>query len=175
MSFSWENITTALDIYALFTFLFYFSIGTITCFVFLRFFFKKEIRMFRNLKRKVYLLKTNQDALETEMEMLNKNGLFSKVERVYDISAGLDQLQTFEDFAIYVAEYSGSYEFYPDLVATAKVKKIPLIILAKPENRISSEHMSKFQQHIYFEMCNSSARLLTLLLNLALVSPYDKR
>ena len=40
------------------------------------FIIRKEIRLFKNLKRKIYLLKTGSNNLETEREMLLKNGLY---------------------------------------------------------------------------------------------------
>jgi len=56
----------------------------------------------------------------------------------------------------------------------AKERDIPLVVLAKTD-KISGKHMSIFQQYIYFEMCNTSARLLTTIFNLSIITPYEKK
>ena len=170
----WNNLTTAFDIYTLLIFLIYFISGAITTFLFLRLFFRKEIRLFKNLQREVYLLKTGQANLETEREMINSNGLFSVNEKILDLSNETNQLQTLKDFAVFVVGYSSACTNYQTIVNHAKAQNIPLIVLAKPAE-ITPEHLNIFQQYIYFEMCNSPARLLTIIFNLSLISPYDKK
>ncbi len=170
----WNNLMTAFDIYAFLVFVFYFTLGVATCYAFIRLFFRKETRLFRNLKRKVYILKTGTASLETEREMLNKNGLFVVNDRVLDLTNDANTLQTLENFAVFVIGYSSVYTNYQTMVDHAKVANIPVIVLAKP-TEITSEHMAIFQQYIYFEMCNSPARLLTIIFNLSLITPYEKK
>lgn len=170
----WNNLITAFDIYAFLVFIFYFALGVATCYAFLRLFFRKEIRLFKNLKRKVYLLKTGTSTLETEIEMLNKNGLFLVNDRVLDLTQNATALQTLEKFAVFVIGYSNTYTDYKAVVDRGKAKNIPVIVLAKP-TEITSEHMAIFQRYIYFEMCNSPARLLTIIFNLSLITPYEKK
>ena len=168
----WNNLMTAFDIYAFLAFVFYFALGVATCYAFLRLFFRKEIRLFRNLKRKVYILKTGTATLETEREMLNKNGLFTVDDRVLDLT-DTNTIQTLENFAVFVIGYSSIYANYQTIVDHAKASNIPVIVLAKP-TEIIAEHMTIFQKYIYFEMCNSPARLLTIIFNLSLITPYEK-
>lgn len=170
----WNNLMTAFDVYAFGVFIFYFALGVATCYAFLRLFFRKEIRLFRNLKRKVYLLKTGTSTLETEIEMLNKNGLFFVNDRVLDLTQNAVTLQTLEKFAVFVIGYSSTYTDYRTVVDHAKTQNIPIVVLAKP-TEITPEHMAIFQQYIYFEMCNSPARLLTIIFNLSLITPYEKK
>ncbi len=170
----WNNLMTAFDIYAFLVFVFYFALGVVTCYAFLRLFFRKEIRLFRNLKRKVYLLKTGTATLETEREMLNTNGLFVVNDRILDLTNDTNTLQTLEKFAVFVIGYSSSCANYQIIVDRAKASNIPVIVLAKP-TEITPEHMAIFQQYIYFEMCNSPARLLTIIFNLSLITPYEKK
>lgn len=170
----WNNLMTAFDIYAFLVFIFYFALGVATCYAFLRLFFRKEIRLFRNLKRKVYLLKTGTSTLETEIELLNKNGLFSVNDRVLDLTQNAEAVQTLEKFAVFVVGYSSAYMDYKTLVDHAKAQNIPVIVLAEPRE-ITDEHMPIFKQYVYFEMCNSPARLLTIIFNLSLITPYEKK
>ena len=170
----WNNLMTAFDIYAFLVFVLYFSLGVATCYAFLRLFFRKEIRLFKNLKRKVYLLKTGLATLETERQMLNKNGLFIVNDRVLDLMNDTATLQTLEGFAVFVIGYSDTYNNYQTIVTHAKTANIPIIVIAKPAE-ITVAHMAIFQEYIYFEMCNSPARLLTIIFNLSLITPYEKK
>jgi len=170
----WNNLMIAFDIYAFLVFIFYFALGVATCYAFLRLFFRKEIRLFRNLKRKVYLLKTGTSTLETEIELLNKNGLFFVNDRILDLTQNSNAVQTLEKFAVFVVGYSNTYTDYKTVVDHAKAQNIPVIVLAKP-TEITNEHMAIFQQYVYFEMCNSPARLLTIIFNLSLITPYEKK
>lgn len=170
----WQNLLNALDIYAVLAFLFYFGLGVGTCIAFIRLFFRKEIRLFQNLKRKVYLFKTGPVALDTEREMLHRNGLFVVNDRVLDLTSGTNPLQTLEGLAVFVVGYSNAYRSYQAIVDHAKSKNIPLIMIAKPAE-ITNDHMAIFQQYIYFEMCNSPARLLTIIFNLSLITPHGKK
>jgi len=153
----WNNLMTAFDIYAFWVFIFYFVLGVATCYAFLRLF-----------------LKTGTATLETEREMLNKNGLFVVNDRILDLTNDTNTLQTLESFAVFVIGYSSTCANYQTIVDHAKASNIPVIVLAKP-TEITPDHMAIFQQYIYFEMCNSPARLLTIIFNLSLITPYEKK
>ena len=170
----WTKITFAFAAYDLLVFLFYFFIGVLACFAFLRFWFRKEVRLFRNLGRKIYLIKTGIADLETERHMLVKNGLYAVNENVLNLSQDTKQLQTLENFAVFVIGYDPGYVNYALMVDHAKDRNIPIVVFARP-TEITADHMSIFQQYVYFEMCNTSARLLTTILNLSLVMPYAKK
>lgn len=170
----WNNLMTVFDICAFLVFIFYFALSVATYYTFLWLFFRKEIRLFRNLKRKVYLLKTGTSTLETEIEMLNKNGLFFVNDRVLDLTPDANAVQTLEKFAVFVIGYSNTYANYKTIVDHAKAQNIPVIVLAEP-GEITDEHMPIFKQYVYFEMCNSPARLLTIIFNLSLITPYEKK
>lgn len=170
----WQNLMLVFDIYTFLVFICYFVLGASTCFAFLRFFSRKEIRLFKNLKRRIYLLKTGAATLETEREMLNKNGLFVVNDRVLDLNNDTNLLQTLDDFSVLVLGYSDSYINYQSIVDHAKSRNIPIIVLANP-GEIKEQHAAIFRQNIYFEMCNTSARLLTTIFNLSLITPYEKK
>jgi hypothetical protein len=135
---------------------------------------RKEIRLFNNLKRTIYLLKTGRNNLVTEKELLSENGLYDVHNSILDLTNDIKPLQTLRDFSVFVVGYSQDYSNYQSILDRVKSKNIPLIVLAKP-NEISDEHMNIFQQYIYFEMCNTSARLLTTIFSLSVVTPYEKK
>jgi len=138
-----------------------------------RFIIRKEIRLFENLKRKVYLLKTGSNSLETEREMLVENGLYDVHDNILDLSQETKALQTLKNFAVFVVGYSQEYTRYQEIVNEAKSKNIPLVVFAKP-GEIILEHMTIFLGYTYFEMCNTSARLLITIFNLSIVTPNEK-
>lgn len=169
----WNNLIIAFDIYAFLRFAIFFALGAVSCFAFLRFFFHKEIKLFKHLKRKIYLLKTGTSTLETERELLQKNGLFVVSDRVMDLNSDLSLLQTLDSFAIFVVGYSTEYANYQSIIDHAKSNCIPVIVIAKPDE--IKDHMTIFRQYIYFEMCNTPARLLSTIFNLSLITPYEKK
>lgn len=138
------------------------------------FIIRKEIRLFKNLKRKIYLLKTGSSNLEAEKELLNENGLYDVHNTILDLSSEIKSLQTTKVFSVFVIGYSKGYLNYQGILNVAKSKNIPVIVLAK-SNEISQDHMNIFQEYIYFEMCNTSARLLTTIFNLSIITPYEKK
>jgi hypothetical protein len=126
--------------------------------------------MFKNLSRKIYLLRTGDRNLGTEHELLKNNGLFDVYNNALDLRNGITSLQTARVSSVFVIGYSKDYSLYQGIVSHAMQKNIPLIVIAQPREIIDS-HMAIFQQYVYFEMCNTPARLLTTIFNLSIITP----
>jgi len=171
---TFQNILSVFDTYSYLTLFICFILGAITLYSFVYFFFRKEIRLFKNLKRKIYLLRTGAGDLQTERELFLANGLFDVYTNVIDLKEGVKLLQTLKSYSVFVIGYSKGYPFYKEILDHSVPKKIPVIVIAKP-GEIIPEHMTIFQKYVYFEMCNTSARLLTTVFNLSLITPYKKR
>ncbi len=165
----------AFDAYALIVFLIHFALGVITCMAFLRLFFRKEIRIFKNLKRTIYLLRTGGPTLENELELLKGNGLYTVNDRVFDLNSSSNLLQTLNTFAVLVIGYSTKFNGYQSIVDHAKARDIPIVVLAGTSTEITPEHQAIFRQYNYFDMCNTPSRLLTTIFNLSIVTPHDKK
>lgn len=82
-------------------------------------------------------------------------------------------LETTKKFSVFVVGYSREFAHYSEIIDRAKRDAIPVIFLAGPRD-ITDEHMALFKDYPYFEMCNSSARLLTTIFNLSAVTPNGK-
>jgi len=138
------------------------------------FIIRKEIRLFKNLERNIYLMTVNpQKNLQREKELLEKNGLYKVHNQIYELS-DLGLLDTMENFSVFVVAYSKEYKHYQKIIDRAKKDIIPIIILAGPRD-IIDEHMAIFSNYPYFEMCNTSSRLLTTIFNLSVITPNEKR
>ena len=145
-------------------------IYAICFFIWLKFFHKKEKRIFNNLKRKVYFLKIDGSTcnLEKEQNLINKNGLFRAEKSVRQYSKGF--IETVNEKAVIVFAYSAVFPDYQDLIDSLKNKEIPAIILAKPRE-IIPEHESIFSDYPYLQVCNYTSRLLTSLFDICAVTP----
>lgn len=135
---------------------------------------RKEIRLFKNLQRTIYLMNTTSSpSLQREKNLLIQNGLYNVNDQIFNLS-DLGLLETTDKFSIFVIAYSKEFSHYDQIIDRAKRDLIPVIFLAGPRD-IIDEHMAIFKKYPYFEMCNTSARLLTTIFNLSAVTPNDKR
>ena len=145
----------------------------VTVFIFggwLLFFHKKERRIFRNLKRKVYFLKipgSNCD-LEKERKLIAENGLFKADGSVRVYSNGF--INTINEKAVIIISYTASFGNYADLINSLKINNVPAIVFAKP-SEISPEHNNLFADYPYLQVCNFTSRLLTSLFDICAVTP----
>lgn len=125
---------------------------------------KSQWRFGKNLKRKIYFLKTSDNKnLQTQKDRLKELGLFNLEEDIKDISKSLDVLQNLKDNAIYIASYSNKYE-YKKLFNEVKNKKIPIIIFAHQEE-IKKSDWDLMNNYIYCDVANTTNRLAIILLN----------
>lgn len=135
---------------------------------------RKEIRLFKNLKRTIYLMSpTANGSLKREKILLHKNGIYYVNNDILDLS-DLGTLETTDKFSVFVISYSKKFTQYQKVVDRAKRDFIPLIVIAKPEE-INSTHMKIFITYPYFEMVNTSSRLLITIFNLSIITPNEKR
>lgn len=139
------------------------------------FLIRKEIRLFKNLKRKIYLMNTDStNILQREKTLLIQNGLYQINNDVLSLS-DLGILETTEKFSVFVIAYSKTFSHYQKVIDRAKRDSIPVIFLAAGPRDITDEHLALFKDYPYFEMCNTSARMLTTIFNLSAVTPNEKK
>jgi hypothetical protein len=114
-----------------------------------------------------------QGTLQREKTLLQKNGLYKIHNEILSLS-DIGILDTTNRFSIFVISYTKEFAYYQKVIDRAKRDLIPVIFLAGPRD-ITDEHMAIFKNYPYFEMCNTSARLLTTIFNLSAVTPNEKR
>lgn len=126
---------------------------------------KSQFRFGKNLKRKIYFLKTsNEKDLQNEKDLLNKLNLFNIESDIKDISGNLIKLQNLNSNAIYIVGYDKNYTKYKEIIDDAKQRDIPVIIFAK-QGEIK-DHWGIFNGYIYCDVANTSNRLAIIILNI---------
>lgn len=169
-----EFINGFLNIQSGISFLIGFIVSSIFVYKLVYFIISKELRMFNNLKRTIFLMTTStQGTLQREKTLLQKNGLYKVHNEIFSLS-DIGVLDTASRFSIFVISYTKEFAHYQKIIDRAKRDLIPVIFLAGPRD-ITDEHMAIFKDYPYFEMCNTSARLLTTIFNLSAVTPNEKR
>jgi len=124
---------------------------------------KSQWRFGKNLRRKIYFLKSSDDKnLQTQRDKLKSLNLFNIEEDIKDISKKLDVLQNLKDTAVYIIGYDKDYD-YTELFRKAESKNIPIIIFA---NSGEITDWSVFNSYIYCDVANTTNRVTILLLNI---------
>ena len=126
-----------------------------------------QFKFGRNLRKKIYFLKTSNDkSLQTQKDKIKKLKLFKLDEDIKDISNNsLDVLQNLNNNAVYIVGYSDSYDFR-NLFDKAESKKIPIIIFARQGEIKCSATWKLLNEYIYCDIANTTNRLAIILLNL---------
>ncbi len=128
-------------------------------------------RFMRNLKRKVYFLKTSNDKiLQTEKDLIKKIELFNVESDIKDITNDIKVTQGLDKNAVYIVGYNKDYKNYKKLVDKASDKNIPVIIFAKQGEIRESEHWDVFNSYIYCDVANTSSRLAVILMNTLIIT-----
>jgi len=131
---------------------------------------KLQLRFARNLKRRIYFLKTSDDKnLQTEKDLIKKIQLFNIEKDIKDISKDLKVLQNLNPNAVFIAGYNPEYSLYSDLLFKAKNENIPIIIFAKQNEIKNQDHWKNFNDYIYCDVANTSNRLSVVLLNILMI------
>ena len=124
-----------------------------------------QYRFAKNLKRKVYFLKTSSEKpMQTQLDNIVNLKLFNIEKDIKDISQGIDGLQNLKKDAVYIVGYSKDYQKYQDLFNYAKHYNIPVIIFAAP-GEIKGDCHKLIADYIYCDMANTTHRLAIILVN----------
>ncbi len=135
-------------------------------FIYLLRYIKSQWRFGRNLRRKIYFLKTSDDKnLQTQKDKLNSLGLFNLEKDIKDISSKLDVLQNLKNNAVYIVGYDEGYS-YKQLFSRAVSMSIPVLIFANSGEIKKEEHWDLFNSYVYCDIANTTNRLAIILLNI---------
>jgi hypothetical protein len=125
---------------------------------------KVQWRFAKNLKKKIYFLKTSNDKnLQTQRDKIKNLHLFNIEEDIKDISSNLTVLQNLKNNAVYVVGYNKDYD-YNNLFTEVKNNEIPIIIFAN-QGEIKKD-WNLFNNYIYCDISNTTNRLAVILLNI---------
>jgi hypothetical protein len=148
----------------------------VTLLLFFNFYLRKEYRIFKNLKKNIYLIETGTDGLQREYALLKENKLLYRVhDAILNLSTNPNVLDTTKEGSIWVVNYSENYADYSGLVDLARIKKTALVVFAKHPLKITNvQHLKAFDTYVYIDLCNSVSRLLIVIFNLAIIMPHKK-
>jgi hypothetical protein len=137
---------------------------------------RRERRIFQNLSKKhIYFFHTGpNNQLQREIELMMKNKLlFPHVHPYFDAVANVNVFRTIEGPAVLVVGYNADYSHYDDLVNYALTKNYAFVIMAH-SREVIPEHEKLFGKLNYFDICNTPARLQTIIFNQAIITPIIK-
>ncbi|WP_020588453.1 hypothetical protein [Desulfobacter curvatus] len=152
--------------------LYVFLPGSLIAFCWFRKYIKIQIRFGRNLKRKIYFLKTSEaKKLSVEKNTLSKLKIFHLDKNIRDISDNLKELQTLKKKAVYIIGYDDGYNKYKDLFDEAKGANIPIIVFANSGEIKKEEHWDIFNEYIYCDVANTTNRVAVILMSIMKIIP----
>ncbi len=151
----WQNLTTAMDIYSLIAFASYFILGALVCLAFLKFFFRKEIRLFNNRSRPIMIFKSASQDMEIETKLLRDSRLFNIPEDPTDKHQNIDRIK---DHSLIIIGYSEDMTNFDDIFNGAKNAGIPVIVYSK--NKIPDGVFNKLRDYSWYSTCQVPLRLI---------------
>lgn len=155
MEIFWQNLTTALDIYSLIYFAVYFILGVLVCLAFLRFFFRKEIRLFNNRRRPIMIFKSAGEDMEIETKLLRDSKLFNIPEDPTDKHQDIDRIK---NHSLIIIGYSEGMTNFDDIFNGAKNAGVPAIVYS--ENEIPKDIFDKLRNYSWYSTCQVPLRLV---------------
>ncbi len=129
-------------------------------------YFNLQMRFAKNLRRKIYFLKVNENKnLESEQCLIRNTKLFRVENEIYSISNDLKILQQTDKHSLFVIGYDPSYQMYAEIIDIAKRFNLSVIIFAKQGEIKNPQHWELFNSYIYCDVANTSSRLAVIILN----------
>jgi hypothetical protein len=151
----WQGLITALDVYSVILFFVYFVLGVVACFAFFTFFFRKEIRLFKNRKRPIMIFKSAGEDMEIETKLLRDNQLFNIPEEPTDKHQNIDRIK---NHSLIIIGYSAGMTNFEDIFNGAKNAGIPVIIYSK--DKIPDDIFNKLRNYSWYSSCQVPLRLI---------------
>jgi len=151
----WQGLITALDVYSVILFFVYFVLEVVACFAFFTFFFRKEIRLFKNRKRPIMIFKSAGEDMEIETKLLRDSQLFNIPEEPTDKHQNIDRIK---NHSLIIIGYSAGMTNFEDIFNGAKNAGIPIIIYSK--DKIPDDIFNKLRNYSWYSTCQVPLRLI---------------
>lgn len=136
----------------------------------LKFFRKKETRLFKNIRRRIAVVSTDAKPMSHEVALLRKSGLFTDVSEPSSDARSVDY---FKGARLIIIGYSKSMANLQQIIDVARTHEIPVLVYAGPRE-ISDEHMDILQGYTYHSMCNTPLRLVSDVFAVMSTTPEEK-
>lgn len=144
-----------MDIYSLVAFAVYFILGVLVCLAFLRFFFRKEIRLFNNRRRPIMIFKSTGEDMEIETKLLRDSKLFNIPEDPTDKHQNIDRIK---NHSLIIIGYSAGMTNFDDIFNGAKIAGVPVIVYSK--DKIPDDVFNKLRNYSWYSTCQVPLRLI---------------
>lgn len=149
------NMLTAVDVY---TIIWIIISNVILYSCFLRFFFLKERRLYKNRKRPIMIFKSKDQSMELETKLLRDSKFFNIPEDPTDRHQNTDRIK---NHGLIIVGYSPGMDGFKNILTTAKDKQIPIIIYAVPGAiDTKGDDYKLICSYSYNCMCNFPLRLV---------------
>jgi len=158
-----------LDILSILQFLWPLIGGALGAAAWLSFFHKKERRLFKNIKRPICIIGTEDKPMTHEAKLLRRVGFFN----VGEPSADGRETDLLNGNRLAVIGYTPKSQAFRDAFKAAKEREIPVVVYAGP-TRIDDNDMKLLQSYSHHSMCNTPLRLISDVFALMSTYPEDK-
>ncbi len=143
--------------------------GAIGGIAWVNFFQKKEQRLFKNIRRPISIISTEEMPMTHEARLLDRVGFFNVTPPQTDGRAP----DLLNGSRLLILGYSPNSEKFRVALAAAKQREIPVIVYAGP-SRITTEDMNLLQKYSLHSMCNTPLRLISDVFTLMGTYPEEK-
>jgi len=149
-----------------------FILGGVSGFTFLRFWYKKERRFFKNIQKPfvIFRLTNNQRDMELELEMLKNNGLFSTPTAVLTDARSLDSISG-QSLVIIAIDKDTTETQFETVYKKSADQRVPVIIYTLGDSRIplcDSELVKTYSKRV---IVNQPLRLVSDIFTILSTSP----
>jgi hypothetical protein len=136
-----------------------------------KFFYKKERRLFKNIRRPICLFATSDTDLKREHKILKRAGFFN-VGNISDDISEADFIRDKENRLIIIGYSPGNANFKA-IYDAAKNANTPVVVYSGP-NRILPDDMQYIQGYSFHSIANTPLRLISDVFALMSTYPEDK-
>lgn len=143
--------------------------GAVGAAAWMRFFRKKETRLFKNIQRPIGIIGTSDTPLQHEAALLRRVGFFN----VDAPSSDARAVDVLDDKRLVIIGYTPKSAQFKEVFQAAKQRAIPVIVYSGPA-RIEPDDMTMLQAYSHQSMCNTPLRLVSDVFALMSTYPEDK-
>ena len=143
--------------------------GAAGAWAWLKFFQRKERRLFKNIQRPIGIVGTTDVPMHHEAALLKRSGLFN----VDEVSSDTRAADVIDDKRLIVIGYTPNSSAFKAVFKAAKNQRVPVIIYSKP-GAITQEDLAVIQGYSHHALCNTPLRLTSDVFALMSTYPEDK-
>ncbi|MCE7936292.1 hypothetical protein DYH10_00655 [Candidatus Saccharibacteria bacterium CPR2] len=162
------DLGTSADLITLLVFVWPVIVWLVGFFVYLKFFRKKEKRLFKNIKRPVAIVPSASTDMAHETLLIRNTGFFDVDLKAAD-SRSADLIDN--EYRLIVLAYEPTGDSFGKLFDTLKSKQIPLIIYSSP-GVITKADIKRIQGYSLHTISNTPLRLISDIF--AIMSTYPE-